>query len=140
MDDLSSKDCDSSCRNQTVLTTDRNSTTTLKYKVYKRRWLLLAILSILNISNSIMHLSAVAYKASEFYETPVSTINYLAVVCQVSLIPFSFIASWTLDTHGLRFSVILSAWLNCVDCVLRTTSAVNGIAAGSRLPFFLLVN
>lgn len=91
---------------------------------------------ILNISNAMAWLSfgPVAYKASEFYNVSLDTINWLSVVYMVTGIPCGVVATWLLDSIGLRMSVILGAWLNFVGCSLRVVSAIDSIAVGSRVP------
>ena len=53
-------------------------------------------------------------------------------------IPCGIIATWLIDTLGLRLSVILSAWLNCIGAVLRLVSAVDGIAEGAIVPLVFI--
>ncbi|CAK8680793.1 unnamed protein product [Clavelina lepadiformis] len=113
-------------------------TSTNNYKVYRRRWFLLATLFVLNISNAMVWFTfaPVAYKAAEFYTDPpnVDTINWLSVVFMITGIPCGIAATWLIDTIGLRFSIILSAWLNGVGCVIRVVSAIDGIAPSAKLP------
>ncbi|CAK8678000.1 solute carrier family 49 member A3-like isoform X2 [Clavelina lepadiformis] len=115
-----------------------DSASTNDYKVYRRRWFLLATLFVLNISNAMAWLAfaPVAYKAAEFYTDPPSldTINWLSVVFMITGIPCGIVATWLIDTVGLRFSVILSAWLNGIGCVIRVISAIDGIAPSAKLP------
>uniref|UniRef100_H2Y906 Major facilitator superfamily (MFS) profile domain-containing protein n=1 Tax=Ciona savignyi TaxID=51511 RepID=H2Y906_CIOSA len=110
------------------------------FKVYKRRWYLLATLCVLNISNAMIWLTfgPVAYKASTFYNTSLDTINWLSVVFMITGIPCGICATWMIDTLGLRFSIILGAWLNCIGCVLRVISAISGIATSAMLPLVFL--
>lgn len=49
-------------------------------------------------------------------------------------IPCGIVATWLIDTLGLRLSVILSAWLNCIGAVLRLLSALEGIDEGAMVP------
>ena len=49
-------------------------------------------------------------------------------------IPCGVVATWLIDSFGLRYSVILSAWLNCIGAVLRVISAIGGIAEEAKLP------
>nr|XP_002123744.1 solute carrier family 49 member A3 [Ciona intestinalis] len=106
------------------------------FKVYKRRWFLLSTLCVLNISNAMIWLTfgPVAYKASEFYKTNLDTINWLSVVFMITGIPCGICATWLIDTIGLRFSIILSAWLNCIGCVIRVISAIDGILPSAMIP------
>ena len=49
-------------------------------------------------------------------------------------IPCGVVATWLIDSFGLRYSVILSAWLNCVGAVIRVISAVEGVPQDALLP------
>ena len=49
-------------------------------------------------------------------------------------IPCGIIATWLIDSIGLRLSVIVGAWLNCIGCVIRAVSAIDGIMVSSKVP------
>nr|CAB3263800.1 major facilitator superfamily domain-containing protein 7-like [Phallusia mammillata] len=116
------------------------TTTETGYRVYKRRWFLLATLCILNLSNALAWLSfgPVAYKAASFYNTDLDTINWLSVVFMITGIPCGIVATWLIDSIGLRFSIILGAWLNSIGCVIRMISAVDGILPSAVLPLLFI--
>ena len=80
----------------------------------------------------------VAYKAVQFYGTSLDTINFLSLVFMITGIPCGVVATWLIDSIGLRFSVILSAWLNCIGAVIRVVSAVEGIAPDAMIPLVFL--
>lgn len=106
------------------------------FKVYKMRWFILATLGILNISNALQWLSfaPVAYTTAGFYKTDLDTVNMLSVVYMITAIPCGFIATWLLDTFGLRGSIVMAAWLNFLGSLMRIVSALDGISDDARLP------
>jgi len=119
-----------------ILSPDDNQPKTVVYKVYKRRWFLLATLMVLNISNAMAWLTfgPIAYKTANFYNVTLDTVNWLSVVFMVTGIPCGIVATWLLDTLGLKISIILGAWLNCAGCVVRIVTAIDGISESSRVP------
>lgn len=106
------------------------------YRLYERRWFILVTLGLLNISNALQWLAfaPVAYSAAEFYGKGVGVINMLSVVFMIVGIPCGILATWLLDTFGLRLSIIMSAWLNFAGSLIRIVSALPGIADVSRVP------
>lgn len=124
MDDFNNKKHTTESR--AALTENDSYSNNHGYVTYKRRWFLLATLALLNVSNAMIWLTygPVAYKASSFYETSLDTINFMSVVFMITGIPCGFIATWLIDTFGLRLSVILGSWLNGVGCIIRLLSAV----------------
>jgi len=110
--------------------------TSTTLKVYKQRWFLLATLCMLNLSNALTWLAfgPVAFKAAGFYHTDVDTINWLSVIFMITGIPCGVVATWLIDVIGLRFSVILGAWLNLIGCALRVVSAIPNLLLSARLP------
>ena len=76
----------------------------------------------------------VAYKSATFYDTTLDAINFLSLVFMITGIPCGVVATWLIDTIGLRFSVILSAWLNFLGAAVRVVSAIDGISESAMLP------
>ncbi|XP_077972584.1 solute carrier family 49 member A3-like [Styela clava] len=107
-----------------------------QFKVYNRRWVILATLAILNISNALQWLAfaPVAYITADFYNIELAIVNLLSVVYMITGIPCGIIATWLLDTFGLRASIVLSAWLNFLGSIFRIVSAVDGISEDARVP------
>ncbi|XP_054453469.1 solute carrier family 49 member A3 [Anoplopoma fimbria] len=93
----------------------------LFFKVYRRRWLALLILCLLNCSNATLWLTfaPVADQSAKFLEVSLDKINWLSLVYMVVAIPLSFVTTWMLDTLGLRTTLILGAWLNMFGALLR---------------------
>ncbi|XP_078717452.1 solute carrier family 49 member A3 isoform X1 [Lampetra fluviatilis] len=94
------------------------------YHVYARRWFVLAVLCLLNLSNALIWLSfaPIADKAATFFGISLAQVNWLAVVFLVACIPCGIVASWSMDSIGLRVTLVLGSWLNALGSVLRALS------------------
>ncbi|CAG2224614.1 solute carrier family 49 member A3-like [Mytilus galloprovincialis] len=110
------------------------------YQVYKRRWFILFVICLLNISNAMVWItfSPIADVTAEKFKVDAFKVNVLSLVFLICSVPFGFCASWVLDTFGLRASILLSAWLNGVGALLRNVSVFDGIDDSARYPILLL--
>ncbi|XP_068928734.1 solute carrier family 49 member A3 isoform X2 [Petaurus breviceps papuanus] len=92
-----------------------------RYHTYKRRWFFLLVVSLLNCSNAMLWLSfaPVADKIAHHFQLSMMEINWLSLIYLVMSIPFGIVATWILDSFGLRCSTILCAWLNAIGSVIR---------------------
>uniref|UniRef100_F6XEJ5 Solute carrier family 49 member 3 n=1 Tax=Monodelphis domestica TaxID=13616 RepID=F6XEJ5_MONDO len=97
-----------------------------RYQTYKRRWFFLGVVSLLNCSNAMLWLSfaPVADKISDYFQLSMIEINWLSLIYLVISIPFGIIATWFLDSFGLRCSTILCAWLNATGSVIRVIPCI----------------
>ncbi|XP_008289945.1 solute carrier family 49 member A3 isoform X2 [Stegastes partitus] len=93
----------------------------LVFKVYKRRWLVLLVLCLLNCSNATLWLTfaPVADQSAQFLKVTLQEINWLSLVFMVVAIPLSFGTTWMLDTLGLRITLVLGSWLNMLGALMR---------------------
>eukprot|EP00039_Didymoeca_costata_P005797 m.84733 g.84733 ORF g.84733 m.84733 type:complete len:468 (+) comp12978_c0_seq1:206-1609(+) len=91
------------------------------YVRYRRRWLTLSIVLLLQMSNAMLWLaySPIANIAAEHYNTSAQTINWLSLLFMVVYIPIGPVAMWCLDTKGLRYSLILASAINMVGAWIR---------------------
>lgn len=98
-------------------------TGTAEYTLYKRRWLVVAVLALLNISSALTWISfaPIANYAAVYLNTTDANINWLSTVYMVTT-PFGFIAVWILDTYGLAPVIILGACCNTLGLVIRYLS------------------
>ena len=67
--------------------------------------------------------SPIADLVSVYYDINAFKVNVLSLVFMVASIPFGFIASWVLDTFGLRASV--SAFYQLLQCLHVPIQKVN---------------
>ncbi|XP_062405536.1 solute carrier family 49 member A3-like [Sardina pilchardus] len=93
----------------------------LQFKVYRRRWLILLVLCLLNCSNAMLWLTfaPVADECAKALQVTLDDINWLSLVYMIVAIPLSCLTTWMLDTCGLRLTLILGSWLNMLGSVLR---------------------
>ncbi|XP_071494741.1 solute carrier family 49 member A3-like [Diadema antillarum] len=95
--------------------------TTGERTVYKRRWLVIAVLALVNISSALAWISfaPIANYAATYMNTTDANINWLSTVYMVTTIPFGFVAVGILDTWGLAPVIILGACCNMLGLVIR---------------------
>ncbi|XP_078587556.1 solute carrier family 49 member A3-like [Branchiostoma floridae x Branchiostoma japonicum] len=111
------------------------------YRVYRRRWYILAVLCVLNLGNATIWLSfaPIADQTAEFYNVSLTTVNWLSLVYMIASIPLGLLATWLLDTLGLRAGIILASSLNLIGPVLRVVSAIPMDMSDSvRFPLLLI--
>eukprot|EP00039_Didymoeca_costata_P005798 m.84749 g.84749 ORF g.84749 m.84749 type:complete len:142 (+) comp12978_c0_seq4:206-631(+) len=80
------------------------------YVRYRRRWLTLSIVLLLQMSNAMLWLaySPIANIAAEHYNTSAQTINWLSLLFMVVYIPIGPVAMWCLDTK-VKFALLFPA-------------------------------
>ncbi|XP_071793286.1 solute carrier family 49 member A3-like [Asterias amurensis] len=105
------------------------------YQVYTRRWYMLSVLVVLNLSNAIGWISfaPIADIAAEYYHTSFANVNWLSLIYMVTTIPIGFLSTWVLDTFGLRTGMLLGAWLNLVGLATRYVSTIPQVDGHSFL-------
>ncbi|XP_055647379.1 solute carrier family 49 member A3 isoform X3 [Falco biarmicus] len=111
------------------------------FKTYRRRWLLLAAVCLLNCSNAMLWLTfaPVADKTAAYFHISLEMVNWLSVVYLLISIPFGLVATWVLDSMGLRCAVILSAWLNMVGSIIRMFSVLKFFSLGPQSYWYLFI-
>ncbi|XP_075064098.1 solute carrier family 49 member A3 [Mixophyes fleayi] len=112
-----------------------------QYRLYKKRWFYLVVVCFINCSNAMLWISfaPVADLTASYFKCSLDTVNYLALVYVIVSIPIGFVASWLLDTLGLRYAVILSSWLNMLGALVRCASAIYFINTGNSHLYYLFV-
>ncbi|XP_025893860.1 solute carrier family 49 member A3 [Nothoprocta perdicaria] len=111
------------------------------FRTYRRRWFLLAVVCLLNCSNAMLWLTfaPVADRTASYFHISLETVNWLSLVYLLISIPFGLVATWVLDSVGLRWSVTLSAWLNMTGSIIRMFSVLKFLSLGSRSYWYLFV-
>ncbi|XP_056142611.1 solute carrier family 49 member A3 [Lampris incognitus] len=106
----------------------------LVFRVYKRRWLVLLLLCLLNCSNSMLWLTfaPVADQSAQYLQVSLDQINWLSMVFMVVAIPLSLGTTWMLDTLGLRITLVLGSWVNMLGALLRFIGASGIVPQGTR--------
>ncbi|XP_074641189.1 solute carrier family 49 member A3-like isoform X1 [Tubulanus polymorphus] len=80
----------------------------------------------LNLSNAMLWISfsPIADVTAEFYHVDSMSVNWLSLVYLIACIPFGVVASWLIDSVGLRASLLTGAVFNITGCVIRLISGM----------------
>lgn len=91
------------------------------YILYKRRWFMLAVVVMFNISNAMIWISfaPVTNLTASYFHISETTVNWFSLVYFLAFVPFCGLSWWTIETLGFRFSVILGSILNAVGAIIR---------------------
>ncbi|KFU84539.1 Major facilitator superfamily domain-containing protein 7, partial [Chaetura pelagica] len=81
----------------------------------------------------------VADKTAAYFHISLEMVNWLSIVYLLISIPFGLVATWILDTVGLRCAVILSAWLNMMGSIIRMFSVLKFLSLGSQSYWYLYI-
>ncbi len=119
---------------------------TTDYKLYKYRWVVLAVFMFINLTIQILWITyaPITGPAAKFYGVTDLKIGLFAMSFMIAFIPLSIPVSWIIDTYGFKRSVSIGAVLMGVFGLLRGFSGDNytlvlcstiGIAAAQ--PFLL---
>eukprot|EP00047_Mylnosiga_fluctuans_P024448 m.161192 g.161192 ORF g.161192 m.161192 type:complete len:487 (-) comp9862_c0_seq7:260-1720(-) len=98
------------------------------HKVYLRRWLMLGIIVLLQISNAMIWIcfSPIAQKVTNKYNISNLAVDFLSLCFMIASIPFGPVASWMLDTWGLRQALITGAAFNALGAWVRYAGDFTG--------------
>jgi MFS transporter, FLVCR family, MFS-domain-containing protein 7 len=105
---------------------------TVEYRVYKRRWLGLVQLALLNIviSWDWITFAAVSSSAATYFSTSETNINWASTAFLFAFVVATPFTSWTLHRHGPKLSIMAAAVLTLVG---------NGIKYGGTASHHLSV-
>ncbi|KAK0397283.1 hypothetical protein QR680_002065 [Steinernema hermaphroditum] len=113
--------------------------TTPSYRSYKRRWIVLVAVCLVNFSNAMTWITyaPVTFQTNDFYgnENAATFLNAVFMVCSV---PFGFAAMWSVDKFGLRPGCLLGAWVNLSGNVLRVISSLQFVPHTAKFPVVLV--
>ncbi|XP_070541233.1 solute carrier family 49 member A3-like [Ptychodera flava] len=111
----------------------------VKYVVYKKRWLVLFIVTFLGFSSDMiwMSFSPAATIMADYYNVSINEINVVSLAHMILPIGFSFVASWLLDSYGLRPSLLIGSWVALIGSVLRVISTMHFMPSSWRFPVVL---
>ncbi|XP_058836278.1 heme transporter FLVCR2 [Topomyia yanbarensis] len=108
--------------NGSSATLDKPTLAPGEFKVYKRRWLVLAIFVMYSASNALQWIqySIIANIVQRYYDITSTWVDWTSMIFMILYIPLIFPASWILDKMGLRIAAIsgvfgtcLGAWIKC---------------------------
>ncbi|XP_045126799.1 solute carrier family 49 member A3-like [Portunus trituberculatus] len=117
---------------------DENDQETTKFKVYKRRWAMAAMVLILNLSNSGMciNLSAVSYKAADYFQVTPGDITWFSQVFYITSLVFSPASTYIFNKYDMKAGVHLGCALNFVGASVRAL-ATSGLIVNISTQFAL---
>lgn len=88
--------------------------------LYKRRWVILGIFSLISMSNEIIYISysSIASVIKEYYNVDYSQVTWLAMMFNAFyfLVP---LATLFMNRFGLKLTIITGAVLNAISCYFR---------------------
>eukprot|EP00794_Sanderia_malayensis_P009023 gene9023-9987_t len=95
-----------------------------RFILYKRRWLILALFSLVSMTNEVIwiSLSSITSIVQVYYQVDSIAVNWLSMVYMLLYI-FVIGSSFMLDRFGLRFTIIIGAMLNGIGSCLRCIGA-----------------
>eukprot|EP00112_Aurelia_sp_Birch-Aquarium-sp1_P011234 Seg2363.3 transcript_id=Seg2363.3/GoldUCD/mRNA.D3Y31 product="Feline leukemia virus subgroup C receptor-related protein 2" protein_id=Seg2363.3/GoldUCD/D3Y31 len=101
-----------------------NDTTSTKFILYKRRWVILAVFSMISMMNQAIwiSLSSVTIIVQEYYNVHSIAINWLAMLYMLLYI-FVLASSFILDKYGLKITIIMGAMLSGIGSCFRAIGA-----------------
>ena len=84
-----------------------------QYKLYRRRFIGLAQLVLLNIIASWdwITFAPISSTAARFFDTDIPTINWLSTACLLAWVPAAPVVIWTLNRGGPKVSLVVSSVL-----------------------------
>lgn len=100
---------------------------TQEYRLYKYRWVILAVFMFINLTIQILWIaySPITVTAASYYGVSDLKIGLLAMTFMIAFIPLSLPVSWAIDTYGYRLTVSLGAILMGVFGIVRGLVGTN---------------
>eukprot|EP00730_Choanoeca_flexa_P013395 TRINITY_DN5270_c0_g1_i1.p1 TRINITY_DN5270_c0_g1~~TRINITY_DN5270_c0_g1_i1.p1 ORF type:complete len:461 (+),score=85.98 TRINITY_DN5270_c0_g1_i1:122-1504(+) len=91
------------------------------YNVYTSRWAMLGMLVLLQMSNAMLWLSFAPIVGifQDYYECDVIMLDLTSLLFMIVSVPLGFAGTYILNKFGLRYSMVLAAWLNAAGAVIR---------------------
>lgn len=100
---------------------------TQDYRLYKYRWVILAVFMFINLTIQVLWIgfAPITGPAAQYYGVTDLQIGFLAMTFMIAFIPLSIPVSWAIDTYGYRKTVGLGAILMAVFGVMRGLVGTN---------------
>uniref|UniRef100_A0A1B0DDT6 Major facilitator superfamily (MFS) profile domain-containing protein n=1 Tax=Phlebotomus papatasi TaxID=29031 RepID=A0A1B0DDT6_PHLPP len=95
-----------------------------EFRVYKRRWIVLAIFCLYSASNALQWIqySIIANIVQRYYGITSTWVDWTSMIYMVLYIPLITPASWILDKMGLRFAAICGVLGTCLGAWIKVFS------------------
>ncbi|CAJ0954173.1 unnamed protein product, partial [Mesorhabditis belari] len=106
-----------------------------KFKAYKRRWIYLIVVMMINFSNANtwISFSPVTFETKKFYDYANAPLFFNTVFMVLS-IPVGFLACWWTDRFGIRSSCWLGAATNLAGNIVRILGSMESVDKKWRFP------
>lgn len=90
------------------------------FVLYKQRWVVLVIFSLISMTNEIIwiSLSSITSIVKDYYGVSYVAVNWLSMIYMLFYV-FVIVAAYVLNTHGLKFTIVIGAVLNGLGSCLR---------------------
>ena len=117
-----------------------------EYKLYKYRWVVLAVFMFINLTMQMLWISyaPITGPAATYYGVTDLKIGLLSMVFMIAFIPLSLPVSWVIDKYGYRKAVSIGAILMGVFGLVRgfagtnyATALISTIGIAVAQPFLL---
>jgi len=92
-----------------------------QFVLYKRRWYMLAVVVMFNISNAMIWLTfaPVANYSASFFHVSETAVNYFSMVYFIVFLPCCVLSWWVIENMGFRFAVICGTSINAAGAIIR---------------------
>lgn len=110
------------------------------YRLYKRRWLGLIGLCLLNIISGLNGLwfSAIAIDTSEQFDVSLSRVNWLGNCINMTYLPVSLLVPLGFARWGLRISCAVGSFFLLIAAWIRYAGTAHGLSSGGRYGLLLV--
>ncbi|VDM43950.1 unnamed protein product [Toxocara canis] len=105
----------------------------ISLRVYRRRWIVLATVALLNNSNTMAWIAfaSIANHVNVFYGNERAA-NWFSLIYIICTIPVGAFAMWMGSRFGLRTAILIAAWANAIGGAIRFASSF--LPLGVRFP------
>ncbi|KAI1731627.1 major facilitator superfamily domain-containing protein [Ditylenchus destructor] len=93
-------------------------------RVYAKRYAMLGMFILLSASNAMQWIeySIIAHIITEYYKVSYAAVDWTSMIYMLMYMLLIFPGSWFLDKYGLRVSVLIGAFGNCIGAWLKILS------------------
>ncbi|XGW03613.1 hypothetical protein V3C99_015080 [Haemonchus contortus] len=102
---------------------DEEEVEPVQLKVYRRRWVILTVVALLNNTNTMSWIAfaPVSNYVNSFYGE--NSAAWFSMVYMICTIPVGFFAMWAGRRFGLRSAILIAGWTNGIGGLIRLSSS-----------------
>ncbi|XP_043819343.1 feline leukemia virus subgroup C receptor-related protein 1 isoform X1 [Dromiciops gliroides] len=95
----------------------------------RRRFVVLLIFSLYSLVNAFQWIqySIISNVFEDFYDVPLTDIDWLSMIYMLAYVPFIFPATWLLDKGGLRLTALLGSGFNALGAWVKCGSVARDL-------------